>query len=134
MPKFLVTKSVDAFANYTAIVEAGTVAEAREIAEEDDDLLDWKFSSVSECDHVDFDNIEPEPVSDDFEIGPSDSDIIKELLAALKFADDIINRSEEELRLIRMKDSATIYDTTLRALGYGLWREKRNAIAEAERR
>lgn len=84
MARYLVTKSVDAFANYTGIVEAASAAEARRIAEAEDDLIDWKFSSVGECDDVDFDNIEPELVAEDFAVGPSDAEVIAEMLAALR--------------------------------------------------
>lgn len=89
MPKFLVTKSVDAFINYGAIVEAVSAHEAREIAEDDDDLLDWYTVSTSEFDNVDFDNIEPEEVADDFMLEPS-QDLAAEMLAVLYIAKEAI--------------------------------------------
>jgi hypothetical protein len=59
VPKFLITKCVDAFVNYQAIVDAADAADARRIAEEEDGI-NWRESGVSEFDETDYDNIEPE--------------------------------------------------------------------------
>lgn len=83
MPKFLVTKCVDAVVNYGAIVEAATAKEADEFAQENNDSLSWSQTGVYELDGVDFDNIEPQEVADDFTIEPAE-DLAAELLAALK--------------------------------------------------
>lgn len=61
MPKWIVFKSVDAFVNYAATVEAADAGQARLAAEESGSGLRWERISVSEFDYVDFDNIEPEP-------------------------------------------------------------------------
>lgn len=80
MPKFIVTKSVDAFANYVAIVEAKNAAEARELAE---DVDDWKEDGVTEHGDTDYDNVAPERVADDFTFGPSDADVMGRMLGML---------------------------------------------------
>lgn len=84
MPKFVVTKCVDAYVNYVAIVEAENAAEAREIAEDEKDSLDWKEDGVTEFDETEFDNVAPEPVTDDFKFGESDADVMADMLAAMK--------------------------------------------------
>lgn len=84
MAKYLVFKSIDAFANYAGLVEAASAAEARRIAEEQDDEIVWSLHGVSEFDDVDFDNIEPELVAEDFADGPTDGEIIAEMLETLK--------------------------------------------------
>lgn len=88
MPKFLVTASVDAFANYQTVIHAADETEAREYAESEWEAnsLAWQRTSVSEFDHVDFDNFPPEQVADDFKLEP-DEDLTAELLAALKAVD-----------------------------------------------
>lgn len=89
MPKFLVTKSVDAFVNYSAIVEAENASEARQKAEDEDRFLAWHETSVTDFDETDFDNIEPEAVADDFTLEPAE-DLTAELLAALKDAWELL--------------------------------------------
>ncbi len=87
MPKFLVTASVDAFANYQTVIHAADETEAREAAESEweSNSLAWQQTSVSEFDHVDFDNIPPEMVADDFKLEP-EADLTAEILAALRLA------------------------------------------------
>lgn len=89
MPKFLVTKSVDAFVNYSAVVEAETADAAQEIAVTADPVLDWQQTSVAEFDHVDFDNIPPELVADDFALEP-ETDLDAEMVAVLHIAKEAI--------------------------------------------
>lgn len=108
MPKFLVTKSVDAFINYSAVVEAANADEAREIAENDDDSLDWHETSTAEFDNVDFDNIPPEQVLDGFMLEP-ETDLTAEMLELLKaiVADKHIEKlGSFRLRAQRLIDKA----------------------------
>lgn len=67
--KFIVTKCVDAFANYQALIHAESAAQAVEIAQEEGGDVQWTLAGHSEFDHVDWENIEPEAVADDFEFG-----------------------------------------------------------------
>jgi hypothetical protein len=54
------------------------------------------------------------------------------LREALALARDTLDEAEEELRMIRMKDSAAVYNTTLRSLGFGLARQKIDAALKGE--
>jgi hypothetical protein len=87
MPKFIITASVDAFANYQTVIEAADETEAREAArgEWEANSLAWAQTSVSEFDEIDFDNFPPEMVADDFTLEP-ETDLFAELLAAFKEA------------------------------------------------
>ncbi|AZO48022.1 hypothetical protein [Mesorhizobium sp. M4B.F.Ca.ET.058.02.1.1] len=62
MPKFKVTKCVDAFQHFSIVVEAENAEAAVELAKEDDDILDWVDDGVTTYDDVDWENIEPELV------------------------------------------------------------------------
>jgi len=46
------------------------------------------------------------------------------MVEALRFAKQTLDEAEEELRMIRMKDSGAVYNTTLRHLGFGLAAQK----------
>lgn len=67
MAKFIITKCVDAYANYRALVVADSGEEARKLAENDDNAYVWIADGVSEFDDVNFENIEPEAVADEYE-------------------------------------------------------------------
>lgn len=46
MPRFVVTKQVDAFVHYDALIEAATAQEAAEIAERDEENHEWVLNGV----------------------------------------------------------------------------------------
>lgn len=62
MPKFRVTKCVDAFAHYSTIVEADDPEQAVVVAQANEHSLDWESDGVSEYDKVSWDNIDPEEI------------------------------------------------------------------------
>lgn len=66
MPKFIVTKSVDAHANYSALVEADDATDAINVARDEEGALDWHPVCVNEYDDRVWGNIEPEEVADDY--------------------------------------------------------------------
>jgi len=59
MPKFKVLRQVDAYVNYTAIVEATSVVEAAELARANEDEYRWTQDSVSEFDARAFVTLDP---------------------------------------------------------------------------
>jgi hypothetical protein len=50
MPKFVVRRRVDAWVNYTAEIEAEDAEEAAELAQENDDTIDWTEEGVDTFD------------------------------------------------------------------------------------
>lgn len=84
MPRFVVTKCVDAYVNYVGIVDAKSATAARLTAEEQDSLIDWKEDGVTEFDEVEWDNVSPEPVADDFAFGRSEAEIMTDAAKALR--------------------------------------------------
>lgn len=65
MPKYRVTKCVDAFVHFSAIVDAPDPDQAILLAQKLDESLDWVEEGVSVYDEVDWSNIEPELVEDE---------------------------------------------------------------------
>lgn len=64
MPKFVVTKCVDAYVHYEAEIMADNALDARSKSETLNGDLFWSRTGVTEYDHIDFDNIEPELVEE----------------------------------------------------------------------
>lgn len=127
MPKFLVTASVDATVNYSKVIEADSATEADEIAKQEwaADSLSWMNTGTYELDNVDFDNIEPQEVADDFTLEP-DEDLTAELLAALKAVKARINGVWDEPALVAYGPLGNTTDDVLAIVTA--------AITKAERR
>lgn len=66
MPKFVITKSVDAHVHYSTVVEAGSADLAKHFARKRENDLTWHDVGTTEYDDRDWDNIEPEEVDDAF--------------------------------------------------------------------
>ena len=64
MAKYKVTKCVDSFTHYEAIVEADSPEEAVIQAMENNDVYNWEHAGVTEYDSVDYRNIEPELIQE----------------------------------------------------------------------
>ena len=64
MPKFKVTKCVDAYAHFTTVVEADNADAAIAIAKIENDILLWNEEDLTYYDNASWDNIEPEELID----------------------------------------------------------------------
>lgn len=104
MPKFRVTKCVDAYVNYEAIIEAKNEEEARILAKDNDGDHAWEQTGFSEYASVDYDNIPPEEVSDEELAAEAAVDTPKDyaltgaerdtVLAALRYWQQAIERQD----------------------------------------